>query len=105
MASSMKCSRSPNAMAAATRVSAAIALGDRLHFIDEAIYVDAAHALLAGNGYGAGYVNVPAHPVFLAALAAPWPSHLVLVRCAHAIVTGLLGGWIVHALGRRTLGE
>ena len=95
-------------LAALTRVAAALVLGDRLHFIDEAIYLDAARALLAGNGYGAGYVNVPAHPVFLALLTGPamilGQGQLVLVRCLHSVVTGVLGGWALHALGRRMFG-
>jgi 4-amino-4-deoxy-L-arabinose transferase-like glycosyltransferase len=92
------------ALAAATRVIAAIHLGDRFHFIDEAIYVDAARMLLTSGGYGAGYTNVPAHPVFLALLAAPSPGSIVLLRCWHAIVTGVLGGLVIHALGTRTFG-
>src|SRR5207247_2495885 len=70
------------------RVGAAIALGDSLHFVDEAIYLDAARRLLSGEGLGAAYANVPAYPVILAVLAAPWPHRLLLVRCAQALVTG-----------------
>lgn len=92
------------ALAVVTRLVAAILLGDRFHFIDEAIYVDAARALLAGNGYGDRYANVPAHPVFLALLAAPWSQSVVLLRCAQAIVTGVLGGVVLYALGTRTVG-
>ncbi|MEO6025411.1 MAG: glycosyltransferase family 39 protein, partial [Candidatus Binatia bacterium] len=91
-------------LAVLTRVAAAIILGDRLHFIDEAIYLDAARSLLAGAGYGTGYANVPAHPVFLALLLGPAMGQLVLVRCLHAVVTGVLGGWALHALGCRMVG-
>ncbi len=93
------------ALAAITRLAAALVLGDRLHFIDEAIYVDAARELLAGHGFGAAYTNVPAQPVFLAVLAAPWPSALGLLRCAHALVTGVLGATILHVLGTRAFGS
>jgi 4-amino-4-deoxy-L-arabinose transferase-like glycosyltransferase len=92
------------ALAAVTRVIAALHLGDRFHFIDETIYVDAARALLAHGDYGAAYANVPAQPVFLALLAAPWPSSVLLLRCAHAIAVGVLGAVAVHALGLRVLG-
>jgi len=91
-------------LAALTRVVAGVVLGDRIHFIDEALYIDAARALLAGNGFGHGYANVPAQPVFLAVLAAPWPRSLVLVRCGQGLVTGLVGGAVLRALGRRTFG-
>jgi 4-amino-4-deoxy-L-arabinose transferase-like glycosyltransferase len=92
------------ALAAVTRIVAALVLGDRFHFIDETIYVDAARRLLAGEGFGATYANVPAQPVFLAALAAPWPERLVLLRCAHALVVGVLGTAVLQALGTRTVG-
>lgn len=93
------------AIAALARVVAAIALGDRLHFIDEAIYLDAARHLLAGDGYGAGYANVPGQPLLLAVLAAPWPTSIALVRVAHAFLVGSLGVLLLHALGVRTVGR
>jgi hypothetical protein len=92
------------ALAAVTRVIAAVQLGNGFHFIDEAFYVDAARTMLREGGYGAGYANVPAHPVFLALLAAPWPGSVVLLRCVHALVTGVLGALVIHALGTRELG-
>ena len=75
-------------LAIATRLVAALALGGKLYFADEAVYLDAARRLLAGEGYAAAYANVPAYPVILAALAAPWPASVLLVRCAQALVAG-----------------
>jgi uncharacterized protein YqgC (DUF456 family) len=75
------------ALGAAARLGAALWLGNALYFVDEAIYVDAARRLLAGEGFGASYNNVPAYPVVLAALAAPWPDHVVLIRVSQALVT------------------
>jgi len=86
------------------RLGAAIALGDSLHFVDEGIYLDAARRLLGGDGFGAAYANVPAYPVILAVLAAPWPRRLLLVRCTQALVTGA-GGLLVFVLGTRTFGR
>lgn len=91
------------ALAIAARLVAAVALGGSLHFIDEAIYLDAAHRLLAGGGYGADYANVPAYPALLAALAAPWPESLLLVRCSQAVLAGAASALVI-ALGRRTVG-
>lgn len=91
-------------LAAVTRLIAALALGDRFHFVDETLYVDAARHLLAGEGFGAEYRNVPAQPVWLAVLASPWPDRLVWLRAAHALATGILGGIALHALGVRLFG-
>lgn len=91
-------------LAVVTRVIAALALGDTFHFVDETIYVDAARHLLAGDGYGDGYRNVPAQPVWLAVLAAPWPDRLTWLRVAHATAIGLLGGVTLRALGTRLVG-
>jgi len=91
-------------LAAITRLAAAFALGDEFHFIDETLYVDAARHLLAGEGFGESYRNVPAQPVWLALLAAPWPERLVWLRAAHAIAAGVLGGLAIHALGARLVG-
>lgn len=91
-------------VAALARIVAALALGDRLHFVDEAIYLDAARHLLAGDGYGAGYANVPGQPLLLAVLAAPWPTSIMLVRVAHALVVGVVGVLLLHGLGVRTVG-
>lgn len=91
-------------LAAVTRLVAAFALGDTFHFVDETLYVDAARHLLAGEGFGDGYRNVPAQPVWLAVLAAPWPERLVWLRAAHAIAAGVLGGLAIHALGTRLVG-
>lgn len=91
-------------LAVVTRVIAALALGDTFHFVDETIYVDAARHLLAGDGYGDGYRNVPAQPVWLAVLAAPWPDRLTWLRVGHAMAIGLLGGVALRALGTRLVG-
>jgi hypothetical protein len=92
------------ALGAITRIAAALVLGDRFHFGDEAGYVDAARRLLGGQGFGADYVNVPAQPIFLALLAVPWPESVLLLRCAHALAVGLLGGLVLYVLGTRTVG-
>lgn len=91
-------------LAVVTRVIAALALGEKFHFVDETFYVDAARHLLAGDGFGDGYRNVPAQPVWLAVLAAPWPERLTWIRVAHAIAIGLLGGLALRALGTRLVG-
>jgi len=91
------------ALGAAARLGAAFWLGGSLHFIDEGIYVDAARRLLAGEGFGASYNNVPGYPVVLAALAAPWPEHVVLIRAAQAVLTAL-GVVPLLWLGQRLLG-
>jgi hypothetical protein len=91
-------------LAAITRLVAALALGSAFHFVDETIYVDAARHLLSGDGFGTGYRNVPAQPVWLAILAAPWPEQLTWVRAAHAIATGMIGGLVLQALGTRLVG-
>lgn len=91
--------------AALARIAAALVLGDRLHFVDEAIYLDAARHLLAGEGYGAGYANVPGQPVLLAALAFPFPTNVACIRVAHALVVGVVGTLLVNALGVRTVGR
>ena len=91
-------------VAALARVAAALALGDQLHFVDEAIYLDAARHLLAGEGYGPGYANVPGQPVLLAALAFAFPTHVACVRVAHALLVGVVGMLLLNALGVRTVG-
>ncbi len=78
-------------------------LGTSLYFADEANYLDAARRLLAGDGFGAAYANVPAYPVILAAFAAPWPANVLLVRCVQALVAGA-GSALVVALGTPTIG-
>jgi len=90
-------------LGAAARIGAAVWLGGSFHFIDEAIYVDAARRLLAGEGFGASYDNVPAYPLVLAGLAAPWPDQVVLVRVAQGVVTAL-GVVPLLWLGQRLLG-
>jgi hypothetical protein len=91
------------ALGAATRLGAATWLGGSFHFLDETIYVDAARRLLAGEGFGADYANVPAYPVVLAVLATPWPGDLMALRAAQAVVTAA-GVVLVLVLGGRTIG-
>lgn len=91
------------AVAVAARLAAALALGASFLFADETIYVDAARRLLAGDGFAPSYSNVPAYPVLLAFLAAPWPMNLAALRCAQAVVAGA-GPALLIALGVRTLG-
>ncbi|MBI3769183.1 MAG: glycosyltransferase family 39 protein [Deltaproteobacteria bacterium] len=78
-------------------------LGTSLYFADEAIYLDAARHLLAGEGYGTRYANVPGYPVILAAFAAPWPSNLLLIRCVQALIAGT-GSALLVALGTPMIG-
>lgn len=91
------------AVGVVARLGAAIWLGGSLHFVDEAIYVDAARRLLAGDGFGAAYTNVPAYPLFLAVLGAPWPEDVGLIRAAQAVVTAL-GVVPLLWLGQRVFG-
>lgn len=79
------------------RISAALALGGTFYFADEAIYVDTARRLLAGNGFGAEYQRVPGYPVFLALLSAGLPGGLVLLRVGQGVVAAL-GGLLVFRL-------
>lgn len=91
------------ALGTAARLAAAQWLGDIFHFRDEAVYVDAARRVLSGEGFGAAYANVPAYPLVLAALAAPWPGSVVMLRSAQAVITAA-GVVLVLLLGRRTVG-
>lgn len=91
------------ALAVGARVVAALTLGGSFHFVDEATYVDASRHLLAGEGFGTGYRNVPAYPVLLAILGAPWPRDLLVLRCTQALVAGV-GVLALLAFGRRAFG-
>jgi 4-amino-4-deoxy-L-arabinose transferase-like glycosyltransferase len=91
-------------LATVVRLAAAVALGPVLRFIDEGIYLDAARRLVGGEGFDAGYANVPGYPVILGALAGPWLENVLVVRCAQAVVGGLATVLIVE-LGRRTFGR
>jgi 4-amino-4-deoxy-L-arabinose transferase-like glycosyltransferase len=86
------------------RVAAAMALGNGFHFADEANYVDTAHRLLSGGGFGRKYVSVPAYPVFLAVLAAPLVTSVVWVRIAQAVVASL-GAGLTFILAERLMGR
>ena len=87
-------------VALAIRLLLAAVLGDRFHFADETIYVDAARWLWRGDGFGPDYVRVPGYPVLLAALGGPWGSVLWLRLAQAALAAGgaALGAAIVYAL-------
>jgi hypothetical protein len=86
------------------RVTAAVAVGNRFHFADEAIYVDAAGRLLRGEGLGVGYQQAPAYPVFLAILSALMPSSILALRLAQGVLAGL-GSTLVYVLTERLAGR
>ncbi|MFL5495215.1 MAG: glycosyltransferase family 39 protein [Gemmatimonadales bacterium] len=86
------------------RVAAAVLLGNEFHFADEANYLDTAHRLLSGNGFGRKYLSVPAYPVFLAALAAPLAATLMWVRIAQAVVAAL-GAGLTFTVADRLIGR
>jgi 4-amino-4-deoxy-L-arabinose transferase-like glycosyltransferase len=91
-------------VAAALRVVAAMAIGNRFQFADEAIYVDAAHRLLHGGGFGVGYQQAPGYPVFLAVLAAPLPATILALRLGQGVLAGL-GSALVYALAAPLAGS
>jgi 4-amino-4-deoxy-L-arabinose transferase-like glycosyltransferase len=91
-------------VALAARVAAALVLGSTFHFVDEAIYVDAAMRLRTGAGLGAGYDNVPGYPALLAILGTPVPSQVVLLRLAQAALASL-GCVLCFGLARRLGGD
>ena len=94
------------ALGLAARAAAAVALGNSIHFPDEAPYVDAARGLLTGHGFGEDYTRVPAYPVLLAALAAALPGSpdVLFLRVAQAAVTAL-GSAFVYILSVRAFGR
>lgn len=87
-----------------TRVVAALTIGDSFKFADEAIYIDTARRLSAGEGFGIEYRRVPAYPVFLALVSFGLPVGLTLVRVAQAAVAGL-GAVLVFELADRIFGH
>ena len=76
-------------LALMSRVVAALVIGNLAYFPDETAYVDAAHALLAGHGFGAGYYRGPVYPVLLAGLAALLPEALVALRVGQGVLAAL----------------
>jgi len=86
------------------RVAAAVAIGNRFHFADEAIYLDAARRLLQGDGFGAAYAQTPGYPVFLAMLSAFLPDTVLAVRLAQSVLAGV-GAGLVYLLGERLIGR
>ena len=90
--------------AVALRVAAAVAIGNRFHFADEAVYLDTARGLLQGEGFGVGYTQTPGYPLFLAMLSALLPDSLLAVRLAQGILAGL-GSALIYVLGERLAGR
>ncbi len=91
------------ALAIVARLAAALLLGSALYFADEGIYLDAAHGLVAGDGFRPQYTNVPGYPALLAVLAAWTPATLFAMRCTQAVAAGG-GGALLVLLARRTVG-
>ena len=91
-------------VAIAARLGAAVFLGDRLHFDDEAIYYDTARRLADGAGFGERYRNAPGFPVVLAAFQAVGVDGVAGMRMAQAIVTGA-GAAVVMALASAVVGR
>jgi 4-amino-4-deoxy-L-arabinose transferase-like glycosyltransferase len=91
-------------VAVVLRVAAAVAIGDRFHFADEAVYLDTARRLLHGEGFPPGYSQTPGYPLFLAMLSALLPDSVLAVRLAQGILAGL-GSALVYALGERLAGR
>jgi hypothetical protein len=92
------------AVALAARIGLALTVGNSFQFPDEAVYTDVARRLGSGQGFGAGYKGVPAYPVFLAALAGPFPPSVLLIRVLQGVVTAL-GAGLVYALASVTVGH
>ncbi len=86
------------------RVGIAAASGHSFQFPDEAVYGDAAHRIIVGQGFGADYTRVPAYPVFLAALAGPLPASVLLLRIFQAVIT-TLGAGLLYALASLAVGR
>jgi len=74
-------------LALVARLAAVLSLGDRLHFDDEGVYLDAAVRLGDGMGFGEDFRNVPGYPVVLAALRLAAPDGVLGVRVAQAVLT------------------
>lgn len=85
------------------RIAVAVLLGDRFHFADEAIYVDAAGRIAHGGALGAQYRSVPGYPFMLAALRTMAPPGILGLRVAQATVTAA-GGALVVALAGTLVG-
>jgi hypothetical protein len=92
------------AAALAARVVAALLLGGAFHFVDEAIYLDAAARLRSGAGLGDAYTNVPGYPAFLAGLSALVGNGVVPLRVLQGAVVAL-GALLCFELARRLGGN
>jgi 4-amino-4-deoxy-L-arabinose transferase-like glycosyltransferase len=92
------------ALAAGARLLAALTIGNQAYFPDETAYVDAAHALLAGQGFGAGYYRGPIYPALLAGLTMLVPGTLTALRVAQGLVAAL-GTILVVDLAERIFGR
>jgi hypothetical protein len=85
------------------RIVAAWAIGSGFHFADEAIYVDTAQRLSNGAGFGIGYQQAPAYPVFLMLLS--WlPENVLSLRIGQALIVAF-GTLVVFKLGDRMFGR
>jgi 4-amino-4-deoxy-L-arabinose transferase-like glycosyltransferase len=86
------------------RLAAALLLGGAFHFVDEAIYVDAAARLRSGAGLGADYTHVPGYPAFLAIIGAVVGNGILPLRLAQAAMAAL-GCLLCFDLARRMGGN
>ena len=91
-------------LALIARVVAALAIGADFKFADEAIYLDTARRLSAGDGFGPAYDRAPAYPVFLALLSLGSSTGLAFVRVAQGTVAAL-GSVVVFVLANRLFGR
>ena len=91
-------------VAVGVRVAAALLVGDRFYFADEASYVDTAHQLLRGQGFGAGFREAPGYPLLLASLLLPLPHTILALRIAQGVLAGL-GAALVFVLTSRLAGR
>jgi 4-amino-4-deoxy-L-arabinose transferase-like glycosyltransferase len=108
-------------LAVATRVGAALMLGDRVEVLpaiqDQVSYDTLAQSLLAGKGYQFDvhwYPFTPAHtptshwsflyPLYLASVYGLVGYHPLAARLIQALVAGALTCWLVYRLGRRVGG-
>jgi hypothetical protein len=90
--------------AVAARIAAAVAIGNRFYFADEATYVDAARRLLQGQGLGVNYPEAPGYPILLAALSVALPTTVLALRVAQGVLGGL-GAAVVFAITERVAGR
>lgn len=90
--------------AVGVRVAAAVVIGNRFHFADEANYVDAARRLLDGHGLGVDYAPAPGYAVVLAILSIGLPGTILALRVVQGVLGGL-GSAVVYVLTERLAGR